>query len=193
VRWVNAHKARVAPTTDEELMRRVGAGDVRAFELIYDRHNRQVFALARRITGQIGAAEEATQDAFMSLWRSPGSYDASRASLRSWLLTIVRNRSIDFLRRGTHRARHQAVAEDLAEQLEAPERTEETVIAMHDDVAVRRLLADLPPEQREVIELAYFAGYTQSEIAARVGVSIGTVKSRARLGLVKLRREVVLA
>lgn len=173
--------------SDEDLVRSIQAGDVRAFEAIYDRHVQHVFALAKRITGHMGMAEEATQDTFLSVWRTPQSFDASRASLRTWLLTIVRNRSIDALRRAARHARHQDLADDAAEQLESPERTEEAVIAMHGHVAARRLLADLPYEQREVLDLAYFGGYTQQEIATSVGVPLGTVKSRARLGLDKLR------
>jgi RNA polymerase sigma-70 factor, ECF subfamily len=175
-----------ATRTDEELMTRVAAGDVRAFEALYDRHSRHAFALARRITDRTVDAEEATQDAFMSLWRSAATFDGERASLRTWLLMIVRNRSIDRLRAGAH-AHHDQVAE-YADRLEAAERTEEQVMAMQDFSEARRLVADLPPEQREIIDLAYIAGYTQNEIAARVGIPIGTVKGRARLALNKLRR-----
>jgi RNA polymerase sigma-70 factor (ECF subfamily) len=183
---VVATTAAIATHTDEELMSRVAAGDVRAFEALYDRHSRHAFALARRITDRTADAEEATQDAFMSLWRSAATFDGERASLRTWLLMIVRNRSIDRLRAGAH-AHHDQVAEH-ADRLEAAERTEEQVMAMQDYLEARRLVADLPPEQREIIDLAYIAGYTQNEIAARVGIPIGTVKGRARLGLNKLRR-----
>ena len=173
--------------TDEQLMGRVASGDVRAFEMIYDRHNRQAFALAKRITGRIGGAEEATQDAFIALWGAAPTFDPDRASLRSWLLTVVRNRSIDWLRKGTRHAHHQEPAENAAEGIEAPERTDEQVIAMEQYGNARRLVAELSPEQRQVIDLAYTAGYSQSEIAARVGIPIGTVKGRTRLGLLKLR------
>jgi RNA polymerase sigma-70 factor, ECF subfamily len=183
---VIAATAALATRTDEELVSRVAAGDVRAFEALYDRHSRHAFALARRITGRTADAEEATQDAFMSLWRSAESFDEKRASLRTWLLMIVRNRSIDRLRAGA-RGHDDEVAEH-ADRLEAAERTEEQVMVRQDYVEARRLVADLPPEQREIIDLAYIAGYTQKEIAARVGIPIGTVKGRARLGLIKLRR-----
>jgi RNA polymerase sigma-70 factor, ECF subfamily len=183
---VTVATAASATHTDEELMSRVAAGDVRAFETLYDRHSRQAFALAKRITERTADAEEATQDAFMSLWRSAATFDGERASLRTWLLMIVRNRSIDRLRAGAH-ALHDQVAEH-ADRLEAAERTEEQVMAMQDYVEARRLVAGLPPEQREIIDLAYIAGFTQNEIAARVGIPIGTVKGRARLGLNKLRR-----
>ena len=178
-------------TTDEELVARVAAGDVRAFEAIYHRYHRQALSLAGRITNRAGGAEEATQDAFVSLWRGAASFDPERASLRTWLLALVRYRSIDSLRRGTSRALHQEGMADAVERIEAPERTEEQVIAIHEYDEARRLVAKLPPEQREVIDLAYVAGYTQSEIAAKVGVPIGTVKGRTRLGLRKLRRAAV--
>jgi RNA polymerase sigma-70 factor, ECF subfamily len=173
--------------TDAELMGRVAAGDVRAFEAIYDRHHRQAFALANRIVGRTGGAEEATQDAFVSLWRSAAAFEPRLGSLRSWLLAVVRNRSIDLLRKGAQRADHDVFAELAAERIEAPERTDETVIAMQEYRDARRLLEDLPREQREAIDLAYMGGYTQSEIAAFVGVPLGTVKGRTRLGLLKLR------
>lgn len=177
-----------ATRTDAELMGRIAAGDVHAFEIIYHRHNRQAFALAQRITGRTGGAEEATQDAFMALWSAAPTFDADRASLRSWILTVVRNGSIDWLRRGTRHAHRQELTENAAEAIAAPERTDEQVIAMQDYADARRLVAELPPEQREAIDLAYVGGYTQSEIAARLGIPIGTVKGRTRMGLLKLHK-----
>lgn len=183
-----AVEARGATTeTDEQLMARVAEGDVRAFEAIYHRYYRQAYWRAQRITGPAGGAEEATQDAFISLWRNATSFDAERASLHTWLYALVRYRSIDWLRRGNHRALHQELTQDALERIEAPERTEEQVFAIDDHDRALRLVAELPPEQREVIDLAYFAGYTQTEIAATVGIPLGTVKGRARLGLRKLR------
>ena len=182
-----ARRRRYATDTDEELMRRVASGDTRAFEAIHDRYHRQAYSLARRITGPAGGAEEATQDAFLLLWRKASRFDPERSSLATWLLALVRYRSIDSLRRGAHRALHQAVGERPAEEIEAPERTEEYVLAIHENDRAMRLLAELSPEQREVIDLAYFEGYTQAEIAAKVGIPLGTVKGRARLGLLKLR------
>lgn len=180
--------ARLAGQTDTELMGRVAAGDVRAFETVYDRHSRQVFGLAKRITGRSGDAEEATQDAFLSLWRAAATFDPGRANLRGWVLTIVRNRSIDLVRRAAPHALHRELMEHAADTLEAPERTEEQVLVRQDFLHARRLVADLPPEQREVIGRAYIAGETQREIARSVGAPIGTVKGRTRLGLHSLRR-----
>ena len=183
-----AAKSRRTTETDEELMGRVARGDTRAFEAIYDRQHRHAYGLARRIMGPADGAEEATQEAFISLWRGAANFDPERASLRTWLLTLVRNRSIDALRRRRARPAHdQGVSQDVVEKIEAPERTEEQVLATQENDQARRYLAELPPEQREVIGLAYFAGYTQTEIAAKVGIPLGTVKGRARLGLHKLR------
>lgn len=176
-----------ASERDEELMERVAGGDARAFEAIYDRYSRRAYSLARRITGQVAGAEEATQDAFLALWRGASRFDPERASLATWLLALVRYRSIDLLRRGMPRAQDRVLTEGAAESIEAPERTEDQVIALQEYDQALRLVAELPPEQREVIDLAYFAGYSQTEIAARVGIPLGTVKGRARLGLLKLR------
>lgn len=183
-----AERGARAGDTDQELMARVSGGDHRAFEALYWRYHGQAYALARRVTGRSGGAEEVTQDAFLTLWREAAKFDVERASLRTWLLTIVRHRGIDSLRRAGSRPVTQAFAEGAAERLEAPERTEDDVLATLELDRARGLMSALPPEQREVIDLAYLAGYTQAEIAAKVGVSLGTVKGRARLGLHKLRR-----
>lgn len=176
-----------ARQTDEQLIGRVALGDVRAFEAIYDRHSRLAFATAKRITGRTGDAEEATQDAFVSLWRAAAKFDPARASLRGWLMSIVRNRSIDLVRRGARHADHRDLTEHATEALEAPDHVEEQILVKQDHREARQLVAGLPPKQREVIGLAYVAEQTQSEIAARTGVSIGTVKGRTRLALRKLR------
>ncbi len=185
---MSATAARCATDTDEGLMGRVARGDAHAFEVIYERHHGQAFSVARRIMGPGGGAEEATQEAFLSLWRGAASFNPERAALRTWLFTLVRHRSIDSLRRrGTHTALHQELSQDAVERIEAPERTEDQVLAIHERDRARRLVAELPPEQREVINLAYFSGYTQTEIATEIGVPLGTVKGRARLALGKLR------
>ncbi len=184
---MTAEHARQGSASDQALMEQVAEGDSRAFEAIYDRYHRQAYSLARRITGGDGGAEEVTQDAFLSLWRGASKFHPERASLSTWLFSLVRHRSIDWLRRGAARPGLQGLVESAAERIEAPERTEEQVMAIQDYDQARRLVNELPPEQREVIDLVYLAGYTQTEIAARVGVPLGTVKGRARLGLRKLR------
>jgi RNA polymerase sigma-70 factor (ECF subfamily) len=171
--------------TDAQLMARVAAGDAAAFEVIYDRYRVPAYSLARRIAGT--AAEDGMQDAFISLWRTAARFDPERGNLRSWVLTLVRNGCIDALRRHRTRAAGQAWPAEVLEQLPAPERTEEQVLAREGNREARQLLAGLPAEQRQVIELAYFGGFTQQEIARGMGVPLGTVKSRARIGLQKLR------
>ena len=181
-----ATRTRPLTETDEELMGRVAGGDIRAFEALYDRHHVRAYSLARRVAGPGGGAEEATQDAFLALWRGASRFDPERGRLAPWLLALVRHRSIDALRAAKARPKQHDLPY-AAERLEALERTEEQVLATDESTRARRLVAQLPREQREVINLAYFAGYSQAEIAARVGVPLGTVKGRARLALAKLR------
>lgn len=173
--------------SDEVLVSRIAEGDVQAFEAVYDRYRSQAFGLALRITGRHNAAEEVTQDAFMNLWRSAPEYDHARASLRAWLLSFVRYRGIDALRRGARHRRNVVLDRTLGECLEAAERTEDLVEARHESRHTRALLSDLPPDQRRVIELAYFNGLTHAEIAGITGVPLGTVKGRTRLALAKMR------
>ncbi len=169
-------------------MARISGGDVRAFEAIYDRHSAHVFGLAMRVTGSRRAAEEATQDAFLGLWRSAEKYDSGRGTVTGWLLGMVRNRSIDWLRR---EARHENALEiDSAPVgwLEADERTDRHVAILEENRDTRQLVVGLPTNQRRVIELAYFKGLTQTEIAAKLGIPLGTVKGRQRLALTKMHR-----
>ena len=174
---------------DAALVARVADGDARAFEALYDRHRSQAFGLAVRLTRRPGVAEEVTQDAFMALWRKAGMFDPARGSLSTWLLTFVRHRAIDSLRSDARRGASVEL-ESAAERLEASERTDDEVADREQSRNARRLVTELPQEQRQVIELAYFGGLTQGEIAARVGIPLGTVKGRSRLALEKLRRSV---
>ena len=176
-----------AQLEDTVLVARVASGDVRAFEALYDRYRAQAFGLAVRLTRRLGVAEEVTQDAFLTLWRKASHYDPARGSVATWLLTFVRHRAIDSLRSGA-RGEHNVELESAADRLEAPERTDEAVAGLEESRTTRRLVKELPSDQREVIELAYFAGLTQGEIAAEVGVPLGTVKGRSRRALEKLRR-----
>jgi RNA polymerase sigma-70 factor (ECF subfamily) len=174
---------------DCDLAVRVVDGDVRAFEVIYDRHIAQAFGLAMRITGRRRAAEEATQDAFLSLWRTAGSYDENRGTLKTWLLSVVHNRCIDWLRCEARHDRDVEIDDARVGRLEASERTEEQVATGEEARHARRLLINLPADQRQVIELAYFKGLTQTEIAAKVGIPLSTVKGRKRLALIRMREE----
>jgi RNA polymerase sigma-70 factor (ECF subfamily) len=175
---------------DEELMPLVGRHDPEAFEVLYDRHGGVAYSLAYRIVGDRAAAEEVTQEAFISVWRSGARFDAARGSVRSWLLSVVRNRAIDFLRSRAGKAPKLAFDdESVLEQRPAPERTEEEALRRETAAELRGALGNLPGEQSKVIELAYFGGFSHSEIAQILSLPMGTVKGRMRLGLEKIRGE----
>jgi RNA polymerase sigma-70 factor (ECF subfamily) len=175
---------------DEELMPLVGRKDPEAFEALYDRHGGAAYSLAYRIVGDRAAAEEVTQEAFISVWRSGARFDAARGSVRSWLLSVVRNRAIDFLRSKAGKAPKLDFDDESAlEQRPAAERTEDEALRRETAGEVRGAIANLPGEQAKVIELAYFGGFSHSEIAQMLQLPMGTVKGRMRLGLEKIRGE----
>ena len=175
---------------DEELMPLVGRKDPEAFEVLYDRHGGAAYSLAYRIVGERAAAEEVTQEAFISVWRSGARFDAARGSVRSWLLSVVRNRAIDFLRSRAGKAPKLTFDDDAAlEARHAPERTEDEALQRETRAEIRGALGKLPGEQSKVIELAYFGGFSHSEIARILNLPMGTVKGRMRLGLEKIRGE----
>jgi RNA polymerase sigma-70 factor, ECF subfamily len=175
---------------DEDLMRLVAGGDARAFEVIYERHATVVFSLAYRICGVRAAAEEVAQEAFLSIWRSGARYDRMRGSVRTWLLGVVHNRAIDALRRSTVHDRLRAADETAAERVEAPDRTDVEVARREEARSMRAVLGALPTEQRRVVELAYFGGFTHEQIAEMLGTPLGTVKGRMRLALEKMRASI---
>ena len=178
--------ARSAPT-DADLVRRVTGGDQAAFAELYDRYCRQAYSLARRVCVDPEFAEDVVQEAFLSLWRSGARYDRTRGSVRTWVLGIVHNRAIDALRRSMVHDRRRASDEGIEERFEARERTDVEAARRDEARDVRQALGTLPAEQCKVIELAYFGGFTHSEIASMLDTPIGTVKGRMRLGLEKLR------
>jgi RNA polymerase sigma-70 factor (ECF subfamily) len=180
-------RGRLRELADEDLMAQVRDGETAAFEVIYDRHSAVAFSLAYRICGTRPGAEEVVQEAFLALWRSGARYDRSRGSVRTWVLGIVHNRAIDALRRSTVHERRRAGDDSLAERLVAPERTDVEVVHHDEAREIRAALETLPEEQARVIELAYFGGFTHTEIAQLLDAPVGTVKGRMRLGLEKLR------
>ena len=174
------------PIIDRSCMDRVRAGDMRALEELYDRHSGLLYSAALRILSRAADAEEVLQEAWLQAWNKAESYDASRGAVVAWLLTLVRSRAIDRLRNRASRQRVEQVIADAP-----PVRSVDEPPAL---VAQRRLqqkvaavLGTLGPQQRQVIELAYFGGLSQSEIAARLGTPLGTVKSWTRQGLLRLR------
>ena len=176
---------------DEELMPWIAKKDPEAFEVFYDRHGGAGYSLAYRILGDRSAAEDCIQEAFISIWRSGARFDRTRGSVRSWTLSIVRNRAID----SAPQQGRQSAETDLRRRRDprvAGRRasTPKPKSLRHETAGeVRGALSQLPGEQSKVIELAYFGGFSQSEIAGMLNVPLGTVKGRMRLGLEKIRAE----
>ncbi len=162
-----------------------------AFEVLYDRHGGAAFSLAYRIVGDRGAAEDVTQEAFLSIWRSNARFDRARGSVRSWVLSVVRNRAIDALRRVAGQAPKLDHDDDSAlEARPSEERTEAEAIRRETSRELHGALSELPADQSRVIELAYFGGFSHSEIAEILGMPLGTVKGRMRLGMEKVRLQI---
>jgi RNA polymerase sigma-70 factor (ECF subfamily) len=173
---------------DEDLMTLVDGKDPHAFEVFYDRHGGAAYSLAHRIVGDADLAEDVTQEAFLSIWRSGARYDPARGSVRAWALGIVRNRAIDALRRSARPVPKLDLDDEAAiESQPADERTEAEAIRRETAGRLRQALGLLPREQSQVIELAYFGGFSHSEIAELLGAPLGTIKGRMRLGLEKIR------
>jgi RNA polymerase sigma-70 factor (ECF subfamily) len=172
---------------DEDLMQLLRRGDPRAFEAVYERHSGAAFSLAYRMVGRGNVAEDVVQEAFLSIWRSGARYERARGSVRTWVLGIVHHRAIDQLRRSSVHDKRRASDEGLEERLESGERTDVEVARRDEAETIRSAMETLPPEQSHVIELAYFGGFTHTEIADILETPVGTVKGRMRLGLEKLQ------
>ena len=182
----------LAESSDEALLVGLAAGRIEALDALYDRYRAMAYGIARRITADDVLAEDVVQDAFLGAWRSAERYVAGRGSVKTWLLSIVHHRAIDAIRR------RRPVSALPDEQEGAPTPASLTLPDVWGEVSGRldretvvAAVATLPPAQREAIELAYFGGLTQVEIADRTGVPLGTVKSRVRLALLSLRAELV--
>lgn len=178
-------RTEASPADDVALMRRMREhDDAQAFAELYDRHCRAVMGVAFQMLRDRAAAEDVAQEAFLSLWRARSTYRPDRSAPRTWLLTIARNRAIDSIRRRPSMA--EAALEEDHLQFEAPDHTEGAVLAADEAATVRDCLSELPEAQRMVLELSYFAGLSQSELADRLSIPLGTVKGRMRLGMRKL-------
>lgn len=172
---------------DEDLMAFVRDGEPRAFEVIFDRHGGAAFSLAYRMCGRRAMAEDVVQEAFVSLWRSGARYDPRRGSVRNWVLGVVHNRAIDAFRRSVVHEGRNVSDEGLAERLPADEETASEVARRDEARHVREKLQELPVEQQQVVELAYFGGFSHTQIAEMLQLPAGTVKGRMRLALTKMR------
>ena len=173
-----------APTldsSDAELLARVGEGDREAFELLYRRYVRPLFGLALRRLGDRGHAEDAVQEAFAAIWRSASTYRPERGAAGGWLYTVARNAIVDRLRRNGL-ATDAELPELVSSEPGPPEQAEDAFVSWR----VHRALEELQPREREVIELAYWSGMSQSEVADYLGLPLGTVKTRTRSGLARL-------
>jgi RNA polymerase sigma-70 factor, ECF subfamily len=171
---------------DTDLVAQLAAGSQEALAELYDRYGRLAYSVAFRVLGDPGRAEDAVQEAFLKIWNHASSFDARRGSLRTWLLTSVRNRSIDFLRgRGAHERQELELQPALAEDAPRSDPWREVSLSLERS-AVREAMSNLPADQRQAVELAYFGGYSQREIADMTRVPLSTVKGRMRLALEKL-------
>ena len=170
---------------DNALIEALAGRDLSALSALYDRYGRVSYTLAYRILGEPETAEDVVQDAFLAAWRGAGTFRRERGNVRSWLLSIVHHRAVDVLRRRTaFRPAPLEAAADAASDADTADEAARNV----ERGSVRAALGTLPEAQRRTIELAYFGGYTQSELAELMGVPLGTVKGRMRIGLQKMRR-----
>jgi RNA polymerase sigma factor (sigma-70 family) len=178
-----AVRRRVATLSDEDLLEAIAVGDESALGALYDRFGHTAYGVALRILRDRALAEDAVQEAFLAVWRSAAGYRRERAKPATWILTLVHRRAVDLVRREDRRRAEpldeepDGVADSVPEEADVRERR----------AAVQTALCQLPPDQRQALELAYYGGYTQSELAERLGVPLGTVKSRMFAGLTRLR------
>jgi RNA polymerase sigma-70 factor (ECF subfamily) len=173
---------------DEDLMPLLARQDALAFEVFYDRHAGAAYSLAYRIVGGRTAAEDVTQEALLSIWRSGARYDRARGSVRAWTLGIVRNRAIDLLRKESGRSPKLAAGGDeILERRASEELTDTEAVRKETAQEVRGAIKELPDDQSRVIELAYYGGFSHSEIAEMLNEPLGTIKGRMRLGMDKIR------
>ncbi len=174
---------------DTALVALMARRDEQALGALYDRYHRLAFSLALRVVGERALAEEIVLDAFVNVWRAATSFAEERGRFVAWLMSVTRHRAIDELRRLSVRPEGSAVELNEAVGTPQPDGLEEVVEVRHRREQVRAVLAGLPAAQRQVIELAYFGGLTQQEIADKTDTPLGTVKTRMRLGLIKMRDE----
>lgn len=172
--------------TDNELLQRIALGDQEAFALLYDRYGKPAYSLAYRIVSDGHDAEDVVQDAFLSVWRMARSFDVRRGNARSWLLSVVHHRAVDIMRRRRGQPPLFPSSESIPGQAEFSDVWREVLDSI-DGEMVRKALARIPEDQRRTIELAFFGGYTHREIAQKEDIPLGTVKSRIRVGMDKLR------
>ncbi len=173
--------------TDAEILGRVANGDAAAVEELYDRHSSSVFGMAMVVTHDRGLAEDATQETFVALWKNAARFDPTRATARTWIMAIAHHRAVDAVRRRRAASLSLDADDGLREKLPPSPDVWPEISARVDQNAIKRAFTKLPEAQRQSLELAYFGGMTQIEIASATGVPLGTVKGRVRLGLLRMR------
>ena len=167
---------------DETLLTRIARSDLGAFEAVYDRYSGPVYSLAWSLLRDAHVAQEITQDVFLAIWRGAGAFDVGRGSARSWILSLAHHKSVDAIRRW-----RRPIAAPLSEGITDDVDVVEEAIRKVESAGVQDALRTLSPDQREAIVLAYYGGYTQREIADRLRTPLGTIKTRIRDGLLRLR------
>jgi RNA polymerase sigma-70 factor (ECF subfamily) len=190
LRDVSHDEAIYRDLSDEQLMERLSLRDLAAFRALYSRYANLAYSTALRVVRDGHIAEDMVQEVFLRLWRKPDSYAAARGKFSTWLTSVTRNRAVDEIRSRNRRYRHETASpEEQEREFAAPETEDPALNAELSDQ--RRIilvaLSQLPAEQRQTIELAYFGGLTQQEIADKLGQPLGTVKTRIRLGMQKMR------
>lgn len=176
-----------ATAGDNRLVFALAQRDVRALEALYDRYGDYVYSVSLRVVGDVQLAEDISQEVFLRLWRRPDLFDAARGRFVTWLLSVARNKAIDERRSRGRRFRHENPPGFMTEEPAGAENPVDSALMADDRVVIQKALAHLPAEQRLAIQLAYFGGFTQQEIAAGLNQPLGTIKTRIRLGLQKLR------
>jgi RNA polymerase sigma factor (sigma-70 family) len=172
---------------DGQLVELVARRDAGALETLYERYGRAAYSLARRILTEDTLAQDVVQEVFLSLWRNAGRFDAGRGTVATYLLSMTHHRAVDAVRREENLRRFRTSGEALELEPDPGARVEDEVELAERRAEVRAALAELPPAQREALLLAYFGGYTQREVAALVGVPLGTVKTRMAAGMRRLK------
>lgn len=176
----------IGDVDDASLLRSIQRGEEDGVAALYDRYSGIAYGLACRITNDATAAEDVVQDAFVSVWKQARRFDAERGQVRSWLLTIVHHRAVDAVRKRAGRP-ERALLEGPEEFVATEGRPEEIAEWTLESEAIREAVVRIPDDQRRTVEMAYFMGMTHVEIAQRMDVPLGTVKSRLRIGLEKMR------
>jgi RNA polymerase sigma-70 factor (ECF subfamily) len=177
--------------SEADLLARVAGGDERALAALYDRMSELAYGLANRVLGDADAAEDVVQDAFLRIWHRADRYEPDKGAARPWILRVVRNLAIDRLRTSGARSRAETKSQTDPALTPVPERPDEAASRSERSRTLRAALAELPAEQRRAIEIAYFEGLSHSEIAERERMPLGTVKTRIRDGVLRLKEKFV--